>query len=166
MEVGPHAVTVAPGGLKCEPMNEFEDVDVINPLTKEGTMRNHVVRIVLALSLLLGGMAHLSPGAQAAPWISGADSTWVKDIEKELNKKDYRPLFLNDPRTPQASVLSLLGRAATAAEAGNDALAQDLVHRAIDVLEDGVRRHYYEQSDIDPLLSYIKQHAPIKKRSA
>jgi hypothetical protein len=129
-------------------------------------MRKHVVQIVLALSLLFGGMALLSPGAQAAPWISGADSTWVKDIEKELNKKDYRPLFLNDPRTPQASVLRLLNEAAMAAEAGNDALAQDLAHRAIGVFEEGVRRHYYEPSDIEPLLNYIKQHAPIAKRSA
>lgn len=128
-------------------------------------MRN-IVRIMLALSLLFGGMAYLAPGALAAPWISGAESTWVKEIEKELNKKDYRPLFMNDPRTPQASVMSLLSRAARAAESGNEALAQDLVHRAIDVLEDGVRRHYYEQSEIQPLLDYIKQQAPIAKRSA
>ncbi|HEU4635409.1 MAG TPA: hypothetical protein VFS41_04475 [Edaphobacter sp.] len=96
----------------------------------------------------------------------GAEASWVKEIEKELNKKDYRPLFMNDPRTPQASVLNLLSRAAEAAKAGDEALAQDLVHQAVDVLEDGVRRHYYEQSDIQPLLDYITQHAPVAKRSA
>lgn len=30
------------------------------------------------------------------------------------------------------------------------------------VFEEGVRRHYYSSSEIEPIMSYIRQHAPIK----
>jgi hypothetical protein len=71
-------------------------------------------------------------------------------------------VFLNDPRTPQASVLTLLNEAAAAYNANERATAQDLVNEAIGVLEDGVRRHYYTDSDIEPITAFIRQHVPVK----
>lgn len=124
-----------------------------------------LIAVLCTLSLLIGGVAWMPSPAGAAEWISGGDSyaaAWVKDIEQELNKKEYRPVFLNDPRTPQASVLRLLNRAAMALEAKNEALARDLVQEAIGVLEEGVRKHYMTRSDIEPIISYIRQHAPVK----
>lgn len=121
--------------------------------------------VVCALSLLLGGIALMPASVGAAPWISGADSyvaPWVKEIEHELFKKEYRQVFLNDPRTPQASVLTLLNEAAAAYNANERATAQDLVNEAIGVLEDGVRRHYYTDSDIEPITAFIRQHVPVK----
>jgi predicted GNAT family N-acyltransferase len=118
-----------------------------------------------ALSLLLGGVALGPASAGAAEWIPGADSyasAWVKDIEMELNKKEYRTVFLNDPRTPQASVLRLLNRAAIAHKARNEALAQQLVREALEVIENGVRKRYYAQEDVQPITSFIKQHVPVK----
>jgi hypothetical protein len=117
------------------------------------------------LSLLLGGVALGPASAGAAEWISGADSyasAWVKDIEMELNKKEYRTVFLNDPRTPQASVLRLLNRAAITHKARNEALAQQLVREALEVIENGVRKSYYTQEDVQPITSFIKQHVPVK----
>jgi hypothetical protein len=121
--------------------------------------------VVCALSLLLGGVALGPAPAGAAEWISGADSyasAWVKDIELELNKKEHRAVFLNDPRTPQASILRLLNRAAIAHEARNEALAQQLVREALEVIENGVRKSYYTQEDVQPITSFIKQHVPVK----
>ena len=73
-------------------------------LSKEGAMRKQIVALVLALPLLFGGVAPLAPSVHAAPWLSSAKnygSTWVKDIEQEFNKQEYRSVFSNDPRTPQ-----------------------------------------------------------------
>lgn len=119
-----------------------------------------------ALVLLLGGMALAPASAEAAPWISRADSyaaSWVKDIEQELFKQDYRPIFLNDPRAPQASVLKLLNQAAMAFNEKNEALGEQFVREAIEVLETGAAKHYYERSEVEPLITFIKQHAPGKK---
>ena len=121
--------------------------------------------VVCVLSLLLGGIVLMPSTVGAAPWISGADSyvaPWVKEIEQELFKKDYRQVFLNDPRTPQASVLTLLNQAAAAYNANEPATARDLVNEAIGILEDGVRRHYYSKSDIEPITSFIHQHVPVQ----
>jgi hypothetical protein len=102
-----------------------------------------------ALSLLLAGAILLMPSsAAAAPWISGADADaaeWVKEVEQELLRPEYREVFLNDPRTPQAPVLRLLNRAAIAYDAHDVALAQDMVHQAIEVLE--VWRERYRPGD-------------------
>jgi hypothetical protein len=70
-------------------------------------------------------------------------------------------VFLNDPRTPQAPVLRLLNRAAMAYEAHDITLAQDMVRQAIQVLEDGVRKQYYGESDIAPIISSIQTHVPF-----
>ena len=124
-----------------------------------------LVVVFCALSLLLGGVALGPAPAGAADWISGADSyasAWVKDIEKELNKKEYRTVFLNDPRTPQASVLRLLNRAAIAHDAKDDALARQLAREALEVFENGVRKNYYTQDEVQPITSFIKQHIPVK----
>jgi len=86
----------------------------------------------------------------------------VKDIEQELNKQDYWMVFMNDPRTPQPSVLYLLNRAAIAYEAKNPQLAKDLVNEALEVLQEGVRRKYFSQADVDPIINYIKQHVPVQ----
>ncbi len=124
-----------------------------------------VTAIVCALSLLIGGAALNPTPVSAAAWISGADSyaaPWVKEIEQELLKKDYRYVYASDPRTPQASVLRLLNEAAKAEQAKNSALAQQLVREALGVFEEGVRKHYYSSSDIEPITSFIRQHVPIK----
>ena len=121
--------------------------------------------VVCALSLLLGGVALVPNDVQGAPWISGADSyaaPWVKDMEQELLKKEYWMIYANDPRTPQKEVLRLLNRVANALEAKEPALAQQLAREALGVFEEGVRKHYYAQSDIDPIMTYIRQHLPIK----
>lgn len=121
--------------------------------------------VVCALSLLIGGVALIPDAVESAPWISGADSyaaPWMKDIEKEVLKKDYAMIYANDPRSPQREVLRLLNRAAKAQQANDPALARELVGQALNVFEEGVRRHYYTASDIAPITDYIRQHVPIK----
>lgn len=88
--------------------------------------------------------------------------TWVKDIEQELLKKDYSTVYANDLRTPQAVVLPKLNEAVKAQEAKDSTLAQRLVHEALGVFEEWVRKHYYSQSDIEPITTFIRQHVPIK----
>lgn len=39
---------------------------------------------------------------------------------------------------------------------------QQLAHDAVNVFEEGVRRHYYSDSDINPITTYIRQHVPFK----
>lgn len=121
--------------------------------------------VLCALSLLIGGMALMPMPVHAAGWISGADAyaaSWVKDVEQELLKKDYRHIYANDPRTPQVVVLRLLNQAARASEANDSVLAQQLAREALGVFEDGVRRHYYSPSDIEPITRFIREHVPIK----
>lgn len=124
-----------------------------------------VTAVLCALSLLIGGVALMPSSLGAAGWISGADSyaaSWVKDIEQELFKKDYRDVYANDPRTPQVIALRLLNQAARAQEANDSVLAQQLVHDALEVFEEGVRKHYYSFSEIEPITRFIRQHVPIK----
>jgi hypothetical protein len=71
-------------------------------------------------------------------------------------------IYANDPRTPQNAVLHLLNRAAKAQQANDPGLARELVRQALNVFEEGVRRHSYLPSDIEPITSYIRQHVPIK----
>lgn len=123
-----------------------------------------MVAILCALSLI-GGGAFMPASGQAAAWISGADNyaaPWVKEIEQELLKKDYQYVYASDPRTPQAVVLRLLNQAAKAHEAKDTALATQLVREALGVFDEGVRKHYYTQSDVEPIMSFIRQHVPIK----
>ena len=125
----------------------------------------NVTAVLCALSLLIGGVALSSSPVQAAGWISGADSyaaPWVKDIEQELLKKEYRYVLGNDPRTPQASVLKLLNRAAAAYEAKNIEHAKELIEEALEVLTDGVRSHYYSHADVAPILKFIREHSPVQ----
>lgn len=125
--------------------------------------RTSVAAILLSLSLLLGGTA-LPPMGHAAPWISGIESfasDWVARVEQELSKKEYRSLFANDPRTPQASILRLLNQAARAQAAHKELMAQDLAKEALDVLRDGVRKHYYSKQDVAPLIKHIEEQIPI-----
>ena len=120
--------------------------------------------MVCALSLLIGGVALIPNVVQGAPWISGAESyaaPWMKDMERELLKKEYWMIYANDPRTPQNEVLHLLNRAAKAQTGNDPSLAQELVRQALEVFEEGVRRHYYTRSEIEPIMSYIRQHVPI-----
>ena len=121
--------------------------------------------VVCALSLLIGGVALMPSAVHGAPWISAADShaaSWVTDIEKELLKKEYWMVYANDPRIPQKEVLRLLNRAAKAYDAQDVAQAQDLARQALSVFEEGVRRHYYSEAEIEPITTYIKEHLPIK----
>ena len=124
-----------------------------------------VTAVLCALSLLIGGVALMPTSVQGAPWISGAENyaaPWVKDMEQELFKKEYWPVYANDPRTPHMVALRLLNQAGKAQEANDSALAQQLVQDALEVLEEGVRRHYYSSSEIEPILSSIREHVPIK----
>jgi hypothetical protein len=124
-----------------------------------------VTTVLCALSLLIGGVALMPTPVPAAGWISGAQTytaPWVRDIEQELFNKDYRNVYASDPRTPQAAVLRKLNEAAKAQEAGDSVLAQQLVRNALSVFEEGVRRHYYSQSDIEPIITFIREHVPIK----
>lgn len=133
------------------------------PNLKEGPMR--VTSMLCALSLLIGGVALMPSSLEAAGWISGSDSyvaPWVKDIEQELWKKDYRDLYANDPRTPQVVALRLLNQAAKAEKANDSLLAQQLVRDALEVFEAGVRKYYYSPSEIEPIMTFIRQHAPSK----
>lgn len=116
-----------------------------------------VTAILCALSLLIGGVALTPAPVQGAGWISGAETyaaPWVKDVEQELLKKDYWTVYASDPRTPQAVVLHKLNQAAKAQEAKDSELAQQLVREALGVFEEGVRKHYYSQSDIEPITTY------------
>ena len=120
--------------------------------------------VVCAMALLIGGVALMPIPVYAAGWISGADAyaaPWVKEIEQELLKKDYWYVYANDPRTPQAVVLKKLNQAAKAHEAKESILAQQLVRDALGVFEEGVRKHYYSQTDIEPITTFIRQHVPI-----
>jgi hypothetical protein len=121
--------------------------------------------ILCALSLLIGGVALMPSSLEAADWISDADSyavSWVKDIEQQLLKKDYRYVYANDPRTPQMIALRLLNQAARAQEANDNRLAQQLVQDALKVFEEGVRKHYYSSSEIEPIMTFIREHVPLK----
>jgi len=124
-----------------------------------------VVALLCALSLLIGGVVLLPNSVQGAPWISGAETyaaPWVKDMEQELLKKEYWMVYANDPRSPQHVALRLLNNAAKAQEADDPVLAQELAREALDVFEEGVRRGYYSQSDIEPITTYIRDHLPLK----
>jgi DNA-binding helix-hairpin-helix protein with protein kinase domain len=121
--------------------------------------------ILFALSLLIGGVVLIPAPVYAAGWISGSDeyaAPWVKEIEQELLKPEYRYLYASDPRTPQAVVLRILNQAAKAQEAEQSALAQQLVREALGVFEEGVRRHYYSEADIEPITTFIRQRVPVK----
>lgn len=121
--------------------------------------------LLCALSLLISGVALMPSTSDAAGWISGADSyaaSWVQDIEQELLKKDYRDVYANDPRTPQMVALRLLNQAAKAQEAQDSVLAQQLVQDALQVFEEGVRKHYYSPSEVEPIMTFIRQRVPIK----
>jgi hypothetical protein len=109
-----------------------------------------------------------SPATQVPlSWITVAPATtyvapWVKDIEKKLMQKQYRMLWSNDPRSPQVSMMYMLNNAAKALGEHNEVLAKDFVRRALNVLGEGIARGYYSQSDIDPIVTYIKTHAPVQ----
>lgn len=124
-----------------------------------------IMAILCALSLLIGGVALMPSSLKAADWISDADSyaaSLVKDIEQELLKKDYRDVYANDPRTPQMIALHLLNQAARAQEANDNRLAQQPVQDAFKVFEEGVRKHYYSSSEIEPIMTLIREQSPIK----
>jgi len=84
---------------------------------------------------------HLSADTYAAPC--------VRDIEQELFKGENWPFYANDPRTPQVVALRRLNQPAKAQEAGDRTLAQQLVQDALEVFEEGVRRHYYSSSEVE-----------------
>ena len=127
-----------------------------------------VTAVYCALSLLITGLTLAATPVHAAGWLTGADTysaPWVKDIEQELLKKDYSTVYANDPRTPQVVVLRKLNEAAKAQAAKDSTLAQQFVRDALSVFEEGVRKHYYSLSDIEPMTTFIRQHVPIKPSS-
>ena len=127
-----------------------------------------VTGVYCALSLLIGGVALNPTPVHAAGWLTEADAyaaPWVKDIEQELLKKDYSTVYASDPRTPQVVVLRKLNDAAKAQAAEDSTLVQQFVRDALSVFEEGVRKHYYSQSDIEPITTFIRQHVPIKPSS-
>ena len=68
---------------------------------------------------------------------------------------------IDRPKADWKSVLAVF-EAAKAHEAKDSTLAQQLVRDALAVFEEGVRKHYYSQSDIEPITTFIRQHVPIK----
>ena len=44
----------------------------------------------------------------------------------------------------------------------DSALAQQLTHKALEVFEEGVRKHYYSRSEIEPIMTFIREHVSIK----
>lgn len=129
-------------------------------------MNSMKIRAMLAaLSLLMAGTALNAPAAHAADWLALEETyndAWVESVEQELTKKDYRWLFSNDPRSPQITIVRLLNQAAAAHQAGDAALTRSFVERAIKVLEEGVEQHYYSMSEIEPIISFIREMAPVK----
>jgi hypothetical protein len=127
-----------------------------------------VTAVYCALSLLIAGLTLGATPVHAAGWLTGADAyaaPWVTAIEQELLKKDYSTIYASDPRTPQVVVLRKLNEAAKAQEAKDSTLAQQFVRDALSVFEEGVRKHYYSQSDIEPITTFIRQHVPFKPSS-
>ncbi len=125
--------------------------------------RTPVAAILLSLSLLVGGTA-LPPMGHTAQWISGREtfaSDWVAKVEEQLSKKEYRYVFANDPRAPQASILRLLNQAARAHAANKELMAQDFAKQALAVLQEGVRRHYYSEQDVAPIVKRIQEQIPV-----
>lgn len=122
-----------------------------------------ITAVLTALSLLIGGVALMPSSTEAANWISvtgSSTASWVKDIEQVLLNRNYRDIFANDPRTPQMTALRLLNQAAAAQEAKESVLAQQLIRDALGVFEEGVRKHYYSSSEIEPIITFIRQHVP------
>jgi hypothetical protein len=132
---------------------------------REGKMTRRILAVVCGFYLLVGGVLLAPVTVGAAAWLAmgenyGAD--WVKDVERELNKAEYVPVFVNDPRTPFPTVLRYLNNAAFAMKANQEAVAKDEVRRALEIFEDGVRKGYYSSADIQPIVNYVKTHVPIK----
>ena len=86
----------------------------------------------------------------------------MKDIDQAL-RDSHQTVLMNDPRSPQFSVVEMLNRAAVEMKNDNVALGKDYVDRAIAILEEGVRKGYYSEEDIRPLVSMIKErtHAQV-----
>ena len=127
-----------------------------------------VIAAYCALSLLIAGLTLAATPVHAAGWLTGADAyaaLWVKDIDQELLKKDYSTVYASDPRTPQVVVLRKLNDEAKAHAAEDSTLVQQFVRDALSVFEEGVRKHYYSQSDIEPITTFIRQHVPFKPSS-
>jgi hypothetical protein len=116
--------------------------------------------------MLAAGLLFVASPAGAAEWIPGygeGQSEWLKDVEQKLNSEEYRSIFMNDPRAPQQSVMRFLKDAARAYEAQNPAMAESLIERAMEVLENGVAKHYYSKAEVEPIVSYIEAATPKKK---
>lgn len=121
-------------------------------------------------SLVLGGLLLAIPGlVSAAGWITPAASDthvspWVTQVEDEFSKEEHLLVFRNDPRAPMAAVVHLLNQAADALNKKNEALAKDFVRQSLNILQRGVQRGYYAQSDLDPVKKSIMSHVPKKIR--
>jgi hypothetical protein len=105
-----------------------------------------------------------TPGL-AADWLAPAadqdvTAPWVNDITSQLEKDPYRDIFMNAlGNSPQAVVVRYLNNAAQALQAGNKPLAQSYVDRTIDIFDNGVRRGYYSQTDVEPIKKLIRTSA-------
>jgi hypothetical protein len=140
-----------------------------------GLTMNHkhltaLVALTTLCSLFSIAEVSLAP-AHAAGWITPAAgekelAPWVKKIEDEWAKNEYRGAFSNDPRAPMAAMLHLLNQAAQALDQKNEALAKDYVARAIGKLEAGVRRGYYSRREIQPIKDVVFSQFPIKMGSS
>ena len=111
-------------------------------------------------------LAFSAPGfGLAADWLAPASdqavtAPWVKDIAAQLERDPYREVFTNAPgEPPHPVVVRYLNNAAQALQAGNKVLAQSYVDRTMGIFESGVKRGYYNRSDIEPIMNLIRERA-------
>lgn len=103
--------------------------------------------------------------AEASDWLPGtpADALtypWVNSVNQELNKPEFRPVFLNDPRSPTVPMIHLFNRAAQAQKDNNLPLAKDFVRQALLVFDRGIEKGYYAEAEIAPIRKAILVHVP------
>jgi hypothetical protein len=117
---------------------------------------------VSALSIIFALSLVLAPSqAAAAPWLAPAadqdiKADWVKDVAKAFHKKEYKNVFMNQPfGCDQCRILGFLNNAAEAMEHDQPKLAKSFLHRALNVLEDGIDDGWYSERDIRPIQRLI-----------
>lgn len=124
-------------------------------------LRN-TVATVGALAVLSAGAAYTgTPMAHAAQWLAPAaaekiEARWVKEVDYELRSDQFKNIFINAPGgAPQGAILRYLNHAADALQTGDKKSAQGFVDQALRVVDRGIDKGWYSQSDVAPLRNMI-----------